>query len=127
MTTFTYTHDATDNNDLVRYHLSDTDEATAIFSNEDITMAISVAGGVNQAVIALIKQRIQKLANEPDSKIDWLSVDWKRSQQAWKDMLNEKRKEFGISSRSGGAVHVYRADSLQTEAPDWEEENGSAE
>lgn len=121
--TFTYAFDAALDRDQIRYHLSDTQEETAVFSDEDIQMALTMAGSVSAAVIALIKQRLQKLANEPDSKIDFLSVDWKRSQKAWETMLAEKRKEFGIPSRSGSAVHTYRADSLQSEAPDYEAMN----
>ena len=118
--TFTFNFDATDDGDLVRYHLSDTDEDTAVFSDEQITMALSVAGGVNQAVISLIKFRLQKLANEPDAKVDFVSVDWKRSQKAWEKMLSEKRKEFGISSRTARAVQVYRKDSLLNDVTDWD-------
>lgn len=121
--TFTYTYDTSVNRDLVRYHLNDIDSETAMFSDEQITMALSVEGGVSGAVIALIKQHQMKLAQEPDLKADWLSVDWKRSAAYWEKLLAEKRREFGISSRSGSAVHVYRADSLQTEAPDYEAMN----
>ena len=76
---------------------------------------------MNQAVIALITSRLQKLANEPDAKVDFVSVDWKRSQKAWEKLLSLKRQEFGISSRTARAVQVYRADSLLDEAPDWDE------
>lgn len=107
----------------VRRHISDTDETTAIFSDEEIQFNLDEEGTVNKAVIALIKQIIAKLSNEPDMQADWLKIDWRRSSEAWFKMLSEKKREFGLGAviDSGGS-HAYRPDTLQKTAPDYGEE-----
>ena len=107
----------------VRRHISDTDETTAIFSDEEIQFNLDEEGTVNKAVIALIKQIIAKLSNEPDMQADWLRVDWRRSSDAWFKLLEDKKQEFGLGWHVvSGGQHSYRPDSLQKEAPDYGEE-----
>lgn len=107
----------------VRRHISDTDETTAIFSDEEIQFNLDEEGTVNKAVIALIKQIIAKLSNEPDMKADWLQIDWRRSSDAWFKLLEDKKQEFGLGWHVvSGGQHSYRPDSLQKEAPDYGEE-----
>ena len=107
----------------VRRHISDTNEETAIFSDEEIQFALDEEGSVSAAVIACIKQIIAKLASEPNMQADWLRVDWATSLTHWKGLLAEKKTEFGLGwQSSSGGQHSYRADSLQKEAPDYGEE-----
>lgn len=107
----------------VRRHISDTDETTVIFSDEEIQFNLDEEGTVNKAVIALIKQIIAKLSNEPDMQADWLRVDWRRSSDAWFKLLEDKKQEFGLGWHVvSGGQHSYRPDSLQKEAPDYGEE-----
>lgn len=107
----------------VRRHISDTDETTAIFSDEEIQFNLDEEGTVNKAVIALIKQIIAKLSNEPDMKADWLQIDWRRSSEAWFKMLSDKKREFGLGAViDSGGRHSFRPDTLQKTAPDYGEE-----
>jgi hypothetical protein len=107
----------------VRRHISDTEEATAIYSDEEISFILSEEGTVAKAVIACIKQVIAKLAAEPNMKADWLQIDWATAITAWKGLLAEKKQEFGLGwQSSSGGQHSYRPDTLQKQAPDYGEE-----
>lgn len=117
--TFTYTPASPDDVTRVRYHLQDTTEASAIFTDEEISFVISEEGSWQAAVVSLIQSLIARLAHEPDGSADWLSINWRRSADSWRALLNEKRREFGLSRRTGSSKATYRSDSGQTEAPDW--------
>lgn len=106
----------------VRRHISDTDQATAIFSDEEITFFLAEEGTVAKTVIACIKQIKAKLAAEPNMKADWLQIDWADAMAAWDKLLAEKKSEFGLGWQvSSGGQHAYRPDSLQKEPPDYGE------
>jgi hypothetical protein len=107
----------------VRRHISDTEEATAIYSDEEISFILSEEGTVAKTVIACIKQVIAKLAAEPNMKADWLQIDWASAIAAWKGLLAEKKQEFGLGwQSSSGGQHSYRPDTLQKVEPDYGEE-----
>lgn len=121
--TFTYTPSAVNDVTRVRYHLRDTDEATAMFTDEEIEMAISEEGSYQKAVISLIQATIAELSREPDMSADWLKIDWRRSVASWSTMLSEKKKAFNLGFRiSASSHHTYRADSLLKSEPDYDEE-----
>jgi hypothetical protein len=114
--TFTYEPSTTPSDLLVvRYHIADTEEDYAMFSDEEIQMVLALEGGsVNKAVINLINGTIARLAQEPDMTADWLTISWRRSADAWKSLLAEKKKAFGLGfSLSTTQVDPYRKDSLQ--------------
>lgn len=119
--TFTFTPSTTPNNvTQVRYHLGDTEEAIAMFSDEEISMAVAMTGSVGGAVVALIKAAMAKIAHEPDTRADWQSVQWRTSVDAWQKLLIEKRREFGLGARvTVKGKHAYRGDSYQRREPDW--------
>jgi hypothetical protein len=114
--TFTYTPSTSpDNITLIRYHISDTVEAYAIFTDDEITMVLAVEGTIPKAVVSLINAIIQRLSLEPDMTADWLTISWRRSSDAWLKMLDEKKTQLGV-----GVWHVstttmipFRQDSLQ--------------
>lgn len=120
--TFTYTPATPTDITRVRFHLADTVEATAIFSDEEINFAIAEAGTWQGAVIACIRSIMASLAGEPDMTADWLKIDWRRSADNWRVLLNEKAQQFGIGKAraSSGGHHAYRPDGLMKEEPDWE-------
>lgn len=122
--TFTYAPSATPSDrTLVRYHLGDTIEDGAMFSDAEIDMVLAIEGSVGKAVISLIKAVIAKLSNEPDIQADWLRVDHGRSVDGFKRLLAEKRSEFGLGwSLTATSRHVYRKDSFQTSAPEYDYE-----
>jgi hypothetical protein len=122
--TFTYGPSATPTDTtLVRYHISDTVEASAIFSDEEIAMVLAIEGSVGKAVVSLIKATIGKLSREPDMTADWLTISWRRSSDAWLKLLAEKQKEFGVGvfTISTTTVNPFRSDSLQG-YPDFEDD-----
>lgn len=117
---YSYTLPFADDSDRVRFHLGDTEEASARFSDEEIAAVLAEYGSYQTAVIALLQNLIAKLAATPDFQADWLSMDSSRSVAGYKELLAEKRRQFGISAVRGTSKAVYRSDSLQTEAPeDW--------
>lgn len=126
---FSYTPSATpDDTTKIRYHIQDTDADSAIFSDEEIAMVQALETTVNATVISLIKAIIQKLSHEPDMQADWLKIDWRRSTASWQTMLETKRREFGLGVQSdSGGQHAYRADSFQSESPDWDDIFGDLE
>lgn len=120
--TFTYNLTTPDDITRVRFHLGDTTEATAIFSDEEITFITSEAGTWQRAVIECIRSVMARLAAEPDMTADWLRVDWRRATENWKLLLSEKAQEFGLGKAraSSGGNHAFRPDGLVKSEPDWE-------
>jgi hypothetical protein len=121
-----FTYDTSNPTDItrVRYHLADTVEADAIWSDEDITYAITLNDGSWQrAVVSLIEQYITTLARTPQFSSDWLSVNPKSSIDAWRMLLMDKRREFGLKKIVATVTHTYRADSRQESEPDYTEDN----
>lgn len=119
--TFTYDMTTPTNRERVRFHLGDTESATAMFTDEEITFVIAEAGTWQAAVVACIRSAIARLAQEPDMQADWLRVDWRRSAENWRALLAEKKQEFGLGARATSSTqHAYRADSYQDESPDWD-------
>jgi hypothetical protein len=134
--TFTYTL-STSPTDLtkIRFHIQDTVEAYAIYPDEEIEMVLAMQGSVGKAVVSLIQGIIQKLSFEPDMTADWLTISWRRSADAWKAILDDKKKEFGVGmfTVTTTAVHQFRQDSLQgypatsteTYEPDYHDSRGT--
>lgn len=123
----TFTYDLTapvEDVSRVRFHLGDTNEATAIYSDEEIAFAIEEEGSWQGAVIGCIRGVLARLAGEPDMTADWLRVDWRRSVDGWKMLLKDKERLFGIGGAraSSGGQHAWRPDGLLEEAPTWENE-----
>lgn len=119
--TFTYAPSPTPTDTtLIRYHISDTVEASAIFDDETIGMVLATEGGVGKAVVSLINATIGKLAREPDMTADWLTISWRRSAESWKALLQEKKLLFGVGmfTVSTTTVNPFRTDSLQGYPPD---------
>ena len=116
--TFTYTPGTPTDVTRARFHVGDTVEAGALFTDEEITFAIDEAGGWQQAVIMLLQNLIARLSADGDFQADWLRVDSSRSVGSLRALLSEKRRAFGIGAVRGVAKAVYRSDSGQTGAPD---------
>jgi len=120
----TFTYDLTTPTDLtrVRYHIGDTDEVTAIFSDEEIDFVLDEeSNDVGATVVSCINAVIAKLAHEPDMQADWLKIDWRRSADNWLRLLSEKKTKFGLSPKgSSGGQYGWRPDTLETETPDYE-------
>lgn len=118
--TFTYTPSSVNDITRVRYHIGDTVESGALFTDEEITMVITETGTYQTAVISLLQAMIAKYS-EPDFRADWLSVNSSKAVASLRTLLSQKRKEFGISGISSNNVYTWRPDSSQTEAPDYDD------
>ncbi len=116
--TFTFGEDLSVARDYVRFHTGDT-QSPGYMSDELITSLLAVSSSNNEAVIAGLRYIIQQLAR-PDFKADWLMVTNDEARKGYQAMLNEKRREFGIAAVTAETQHVWRADSLADEAPDYD-------
>lgn len=102
----------------VRFHTADTVSASAWLQDEEITALIAEKGGWQAAVIAGLRYIIMKLS-QPDFKADWLQVSNAEARNGYAAMLDEKKAEFGLGGLVATVTHTYRADSAQTEEPDF--------
>jgi hypothetical protein len=111
---FTYTPSTPNDITRVRFHLSDVDEASMIFSDEEITFCIAEAGTWQGAVIMCIKNVIARMSANPNFTADWLRVDYKDGIVGWQRLLAIKSAEFGYSTGVAPitvrAVRARRAD-----------------
>ena len=122
----TFTYDTVNPTDItsVRFHLADTDETNAIWSDEEIAYAISLQNGSwERAVVSLIEQYIATLSRTPQFSSDWLSVNPSNTIDSWRKLLIDKRTEFGLVRITATATHVFRADSRQETEPNYDEDN----
>ena len=107
--TFTYTPGAVDDVTRVRFWTGDTDSASAMWSNEEITMVVSEEGDYQGAVIALLEAALVKIGREPDMTADWLRVNWQNSTKTLEArLLNLKRKWGKGYKRTASVKKVTR-------------------
>lgn len=118
--TFTFDTSLATDLALVRFHIGDTDTTAAWLTDETITALLTAKGSVGGAVVAGLQFIITQLSR-PDFKADWLSVTNAEARKGYTALLAEKRREFGVAAITASATHVYRADSLATEEPDYSE------
>lgn len=87
---------------VVRRRLGDTSEDTAIFQDEEIQYQLSryANGGgdteIGMALVALIHDIQAVIQREPDMRADWLSVNWRRSAEYWRNLETDIRREYGV-------------------------------
>jgi len=116
--TFTYNLVAPyDNITRVRFHIGDTDPASAAFSDEEIAFRISEDGSWQAAVIACLESLIARISATPDFHADWLTINTTNPLKYYTNLVAIKRQEFGIASIVGQSVFTYRPDSDQASAP----------
>lgn len=118
--TFTYGEDLTDDGDFVRFHTGDTDSDGYFLSDAIIASLLATETSKEKAVLSGLSYIITQLA-QPNFKADWLQVDNSSALASYKALLAEKRAAFGSRRVVGSAVHVYRADSQQSEEIDYSE------
>jgi len=113
---FTYAPSATPSDiTRVRYHIGDTTEATAIFSDEEITMAIAESGNWQLAVLGCIRSIIARISAEPSFTADWLRVDYATALAGYQKLLAIKAAQFGYST---GASPIT-VSSVRAQRSDW--------
>lgn len=115
--TFSYTPIS---NDLsrVRFHLGDTDPASAMFQDEEISGVITEVSNWQIAVIYLIQNLIAKCST-PNFTADWLTVDLATAVKSYQQLLMIKRRELKIFANIATTVSPWRPDSGQTAPPDY--------
>lgn len=114
----TFTYNAALSNDIswVRFHIADTDSDGYYLADETINYLIG-ANSKEQAVIDCIENIILQLST-PNTRIDWLSVDYTEARKGYEKLLETMKQKLGIT---GGATlttvtHTpWRADSNQTD------------
>lgn len=116
---FTYTPFNTDR-DRLRFHLGDTDAKVAKFQDEELDAIITEAGDWQRGVIWCIRNLLARMQG-PDFRADWLQVSQlDAARKAYERLLKDKLAEFELGGVATGAVHVYRVDSDQRTAPDYQ-------
>lgn len=115
-----FTFDETLSTDLakVRFHTGDTDANGYYLSDALITALVSANAGVGGAVVASLKYILSQLS-KPNFTADWLTVDLATARAGIEELLELKRREFGIASITASTTNTYRADSRQIEEPDY--------
>lgn len=116
--TFTFSAALTTDRDKVRFYTGDTTESESYLSDELITGVLTVEGTYQKATVACILYIITQLS-DPDFRADWLNVSNSKAREGWLRLLDEMRRKFNIAAVTATAVHTYRADSLQSAAPDY--------
>lgn len=117
---FTFVEDLATDKDKVRFYIGDTDEKTAMFSDELIAGTITLEGDYQKATVSLMENILVKIGRQPDLTADWLRVNWGGSRETLEKRLSDLRSRLGVRSRrTGYSKASYRSDSLQTEEPDW--------
>jgi hypothetical protein len=112
----TFSFDATLSNDtdLVRFHIGDTDEDGYFLEDETIAYWVS-QGNSESATIACIRYILSQLSR-PNFSLDWLTVSGMAdAKKGYEELLREKEREFGLRSivPTSTISQPYRADSLQ--------------
>ncbi len=113
---FHYTPQTPDDVTRVRFHTNDTNCDAYRFEDAEIAFMIAECGGWKPAVIACIEAMIAEVANTPDFKADWLTVDSSKALASLSALLATKRKTLGQNAITASSASVYRVDSLQTNA-----------
>ena len=115
-----FTYDTSTEVGRARFYMRDTSQPE-MYTDEEIEFGIDEAGSVNTAVILLLELKLLDLAN-PDYRADWLGESQHAAAaKTLRGVLDDLRDRFGLPGVTATVTHVYRADSKQTEAPDYSE------
>jgi hypothetical protein len=93
----------------VRFHVGDTDVNNAMLQDETITALLVSQGTIEKAVIAILLHLISEMSR-PNFRADWLQVDHDSALKGLRDLLAEKRAEFGIPALTAFLKTVERVD-----------------
>src|SRR3954463_16299109 len=98
MADFTFSTDLSRNQDLVRFHTSDTDPNGFWLADTTINALLTQnSQNVGQTVIAALRYIIMMLSR-PNFKADWLQIDNAVARKGFEMMLVEKKREFGVGA-----------------------------
>ncbi len=83
-----FTYDISTNRGKVRFYLSDTNEAQAMFTDAEVDNALTVGGAVSPAVCVLARARIAYLSRRPDESLpDGRSISRAGQIEALRELL----------------------------------------
>lgn len=117
--TFTYSVPFAADRDRVRFAIGDTDSSAPKLTDEEIDAMIDEEGSWQKATLACIDSLLARLS-QPDFRADWLQVEHSKARAGLESLRKTLKAKYGLGLRgTGGAVHTYRADSGQTEEPDY--------
>lgn len=106
----------------VRLHINDLDSTNVKLTDEAIQYALDEQSTVGGAVIWCIQFLIAKLS-DPNFTADWLTVDNASAVKSLRELMADKRQEFGISAVTATTAYAWRPDSNLTEAPTFDSED----
>jgi hypothetical protein len=116
----TYTYELTTDRGKVRLAINDTDTTAGKLTDAEIDYALTLKTTVGAAAVQCIDWLLAKVA-DPNFTADWLTVD---NASAFKSLSSLRLllcQSFGVPSLTTSSVFVYRADSRQTESPDYDD------
>jgi hypothetical protein len=116
--TFTWGEDLSVARDYVRFRTGDTVEDQSFLSDELIASLISEEGSNDKAVLAAFDYIIRRLS-QPNFRADWLQVDYKTAREGYEREREKFAAAIGYGMIATNVTHTYRADSAQTETPDY--------
>ncbi len=104
----------------IRLNINDTDTANPKLTDEEIQYCIDEKTTVGASSVMALGLLMAKLA-DPNFQADWLQVD---NASAFKSLSSLRLllcQSYGVPSLTTSSVFVYRADSKQTESPDYDD------
>ncbi len=124
----TFTYDLSTDIGMVRLRVADrvqkTDTGTpatesGIRSDEEIQNWIDYEGSWEAACIAWVQSVLNELAQEPDSKADWLEIELDTAVGNYQAMLDELKEWLDVpdastQNRTAVTVKLWRSDTEQT-------------
>lgn len=117
--TFTFAGDLSTALDRVRFAIGDTDANGYYLADETITALVAEHG--EQGAIIECLRYILAMLSRPDFRADWLQVSNREAAASVRAQLRDAIRRYGAGGVNARVLHVYRADSQQTEEPDYSE------
>jgi hypothetical protein len=114
----TYTYDLATDRGKVRLWVNDTDTTNGKLTDAEIDYCLTEKTTVGGAVVMALELLMAKVT-DPNFSADWLSVS---NDAAYKSLSAQRLlmcQKFGVASLSTNSVHTYRADSWETDSPDF--------
>ena len=104
----------------IRLLINDTDTANTKLTDEEIQYCIDTKTTVAASAVMAVGLLMAKMA-DPNFTADWLTVDHASAFKSLQALRLQLCQSFGVPSLTASSVFVFRADSKQTESPDYDD------
>lgn len=101
-------------------HINDTDTTAGKLTDAEVDYALTLKTTVGAAAVQCIDWLLAKVT-DPNFTADWLTVDNASAFKSLSALRLLLCQSFAVPSLTTSSVFVYRADSLQTESPDYDD------